>query len=228
MSNNELSQMMDVGVLSSRLCEHPIRVQLAYATAENFIGRPIDGYTPGITDIALMTRDAAASLCQVQNELFQQRIGLCIYDSYRPKRAVADFVEWSKQPVSGKQETDRKAIHYPTLAKKALFELGYVSPESQHCYGNTVDLVLVNEQGEELDHGACYDFMDPLSHQDVTAEQIGADAFHNRKLLATAMMKHGFLTYPYEFWHFNYKHKLITQPVDVVITEDLRGLNVAL
>ena len=84
MSNNALSQMMDVGVLSSRLCEHPIQVQLAYATAENFIGRPINGYTPGVTDIALMTRDAAASLCQVQNELWEQRLGLCIYDFLPP------------------------------------------------------------------------------------------------------------------------------------------------
>ena len=137
-------------------------------------------------------------------------------------------MEWSKQPVSGPQETARKAIHYPNLEKQAMFELGYVSPESQHCYGHTVDLVVVNEYGEELNHGACFDFMDKLSHIDVTAADIGEEAFRVRSLLAAAMIKHGFLTYPFEFWHFNYKHKLITQPVDVAITADLKGLNVAL
>lgn len=227
MSNHHLDQLMDVGALSAKSCSRPIQVHLAYATAENFIGRPIDGYIPGVTDIALMTRDAAAALCQVQNELNQHGYGLRIYDSYRPQRAVRDFVQWSKLPIAGDFELARKAIHYPTLKKQAMFELGYVSPESQHCYGHTVDLVLVDEQGQELNHGACFDFMDPLSHLDVTAEQVGEQALQTRQRLAAAMVKFGFITYPYEFWHFNFNNKLINEPVDVVISAELKGLNVA-
>jgi zinc D-Ala-D-Ala dipeptidase len=226
MSNSILNQLTDVGALSKKNCSRPIQVQLAYATPENFIGRPIDGYIPGVTDIALMTNDAAVALCQVQNELVRQGYGLLIYDSYRPQRAVRDFVQWSKQPVAGDFELARKTIHYPRIEKRAMFELGYVSAESQHCYGHTVDLVLVDAAGKELNHGACFDFMDPLSHLDVTAAQIGAEALQTRQILATAMQKYGFLTYPYEFWHFNFNNKLVNEPVDVVISTELKGLNV--
>jgi D-alanyl-D-alanine dipeptidase len=224
--NNHLNQLMDVGALSAKNCSRPIQVQLAYATADNFTGRPIDGYVPGVTDISLMTFDAAKALCQVQNDLVQRGFGLLNYDSYRPARAVRDFVEWSKQPVAGDFELARKTIHYPRIEKRAMFELGYVSAESQHCYGHTVDLVLTDGNGQELSHGACFDFMDPLSHLDVTATQIGAEALANRQILATTMEKYGFLTYPYEFWHFNFNNKLINEPVDIVISTDLKGLNV--
>ncbi|MES2218796.1 MAG: M15 family metallopeptidase [Pseudomonadota bacterium] len=226
MSDNYLNHLTDVGALSTKNCSRPIQVKLAYATPENFIGRPIKGYTPGVTDIALMTRDAAASLCEVQNELTQQHLGLLIYDSYRPRRAVLDFVEWSKLPVANDFELTRKAIHYPHIAKADMFELGYVSANSQHCYGHTVDLVLIDEKGNELNHGACFDFMDKLSHLDVTAQQIGEEALHNRNLLASTMRKFGFLTYPYEFWHFNFNNKMINDPMDIAITADLKGLNV--
>jgi zinc D-Ala-D-Ala dipeptidase len=227
MSSSEyLKQLVDVVALSAKNCARPIRANLAYATSENFIGRPIVGYTPGVTDLALMTKDAAESLCQVQNELVENhQVSLLIYDSYRPARAVADFVQWSRQAVAGDFELARKALHYPHIEKRKMFELGYVSENSQHCYGHTVDLVLTDIAGNELDHGACFDFMDVLSHLDVTATQIGEPALLNRVILAEAMQKFGFLTYPFEYWHFNFGNKLINEPMDFVIDAGFKGWN---
>lgn len=224
--NHYLKQLIDVAALSVNKCARPIKAYLAYATNENFIGRPIVGYTPGVTDLALMTRDAAEALCQVQNELVENhQVSLLIYDSYRPAQAVADFVKWSHQAPAGDFELARKAVHYPHIEKRRMFELGYVSENSQHCYGHTVDLVLTDIAGNELDHGACFDFMDTLSHIDITAAQIGEPALLNRVVLANAMMKFGFLTYPYEYWHFNFNNKLVNEPMNIEITADLKGLN---
>lgn len=100
-----LSKMTDVIALSKKLCTRPIEAQLAYATKENFVGSIIDGYTPGLIDLALMTKEAAAALCEVQNDLLKNHdLGLRIYDSYRPKRAVLHFVRWSKEAVADDEQ----------------------------------------------------------------------------------------------------------------------------
>lgn len=230
MSSNEMirTQLVDVGALSRQLCPRPIQVNLVYATSKNLVGRPIDGYTPGVTDVALLTKIPAEALCKVQNELLETyNYGLLIYDSYRPKRAVKDFMGWSTQPVAndsaGLYELERKAKHYPHINKNQLFDLGYVSADSQHCYGHTVDLVLIDENGIELNLGARFDFMDKLSHITATADEIGEEALRNRKILSDAMQRHGFIPYEYEFWHFSHKDKTIHEPIDIVITAELRG-----
>ena len=222
-----LDKLVDVVALSHKRCSRPIAAQLVYATPDNFLGRTVAAYTPGVTDFALLTKEAADSLCQVQNELLtQHNLGLLIYDSYRPKTAVLDFVHFSKAPIHSDYELARKQIHYPHIEKNQFFDLGYVAEDSQHCYGNTVDLVLVDTQDKELNHGACFDYMDELSHINRTAADIGAEALKNRTILSDAMQKFGFLTYPYEFWHYSFKEKSVHTPMDFPITEELRGLNV--
>jgi len=226
----ELAQLVDVIALSKKSCERPMLANLVYATKKNFIGRPIAGYTPGVTDFALLTRDSAIALCQVQNELLEKyNYGLLIYDTYRPKSAVLDFMQWSKQPVSddadGHCELERKQKHYPHIEKNRLFALGYLSETSQHCFGHTVDLVLIDKEGAELNLGARFDFMDEISHLSATAKEIGEEAMRNRHILTSTMEKYGFASYVYEFWHFSYCEKAIADPMDITITADLKNLS---
>jgi D-alanyl-D-alanine dipeptidase len=227
----QLSDLIDVVALSEKLCKQPMFVELVYATRRNFVGTVIDGYTKDVTDLALLTREAAEALCAVQNDLLKNHdLGLLVYDSYRPKRAVMHFVRWSGEPVAddedGKFELTRKEKHYPHIEKSRMFELGYVSKDSQHCYGHTVDLVLVDRDGNELDHGARFDFMDPLSHLVASVDDIGATAIRNRKILSDTMQKYGFVPYEFEYWHFSFKDKTIHEPMDFEITEEMKGLNV--
>lgn len=227
-TNPYLNHLVDVVALSKQQCATPILAKLSYAGTDNFIGRHIKGYTPGVNDFALLTKDAGKALCAVQNELINDhQMRLLIYDTYRPRRAVLDFVDWSKQPIDkNSRELSRKAIHYPRIEKSQMFELGYVSANSNHCFGHTVDLVLTDANGQELEHGACYDFMDRLSHIDVTADQIGDEAWRHREILSAAMQRQGFVPYKYEYWHFHFNHRLIDEPMDFEITPELRGLNV--
>lgn len=219
--------LIDVIKLSGQVCSQPIRAYLKYATEKNFVGRPIAGYEPGFTDIALLTPKAATDLCYVQNSLHKNHgMGLLVYDAYRPKRAVHDFLLWSKLPPASDFELERKAKHYPHIEKHQLFDLGYIMEDSNHCYGNTVDVVLVDiKTGKALEMGARFDFMDEQSHIDADSLSIGEQAFRHRQILQSAMIEYGFEPYHEEFWHFSHGGKAgreVEEPMDIEICRRLK------
>lgn len=223
-----LNILVDTIALSRQRCPRPIVGDLVYATAENFVGRVIDGYSADISDVCLLTKSAAIDLCNVQNYLLQNHdLGLLVYDAYRPHRAVKDFARWFKAPASEK-EIARKKIHYPHVEKSELEELGYVAGDtSRHNFGFAVDLVLFDLNKEEaLPMGACFDYFDELSHANVRWDVIGMEAYNNRKILTDAMLAHNFLSYEYEFWHFDHTSREVQEPIDIPITKELRNLNV--
>jgi D-alanyl-D-alanine dipeptidase len=172
-------------------------VEMRYAGSHNFVAAPVDGYQ---ASVCLLTRQAAQALAQVQRDLAAQKLGLKVFDCYRPARAVAHFVRWARDVRDAKA----KAEFYPAVDKRDLFRLGYISPQSGHSRGSTVDISLVRlvDGGEpvELDMGTPFDTFSPRSWPSDTA--VGADARKNRALLADAMRRHGFVRYVKEWWHF--------------------------
>jgi D-alanyl-D-alanine dipeptidase len=171
-------------------------VDMRYAGAHNFVGAPVDGYDQ---PLCLLTRQAAQALARVQRDLAGQRLGLKVFDCYRPRRAVAHFVRWTRDI----RDTKAKAEFYPTVDKRQLFSLGYISPQSGHSRGSTVDITLVRLDGAEpieLDMGTPFDTFSPRSWPSDTT--VGAEARRNRALLADAMRRHGFVRYVKEWWHF--------------------------
>lgn len=220
--------LVDVIQLSKIRCKQPIRGDLKYATWENFVGRVITGYSPDARDICLLTHTAAEMLCKVQDYLFSNyHYNLLIFDAYRPLRTVKDWAEWFKQPPANDYELERKKIHYPHLEKKQLAEFGYIADAvSKHCFGATVDLVLINADGKELDMGVCFDYFDELAHPTATADQIGEHAVKNRQILAEAMQRYGFHPYAKEYWHFDHEKVGVIEPMDIPITSDLRGIGI--
>jgi D-alanyl-D-alanine dipeptidase len=210
--------LIDAARLSRTHCPQIIQCQLAYATKENFLGRIVDGYHHEALDLCLMTPKAAENLCKIQNELNKDGLGLFVFDAYRPLRAVRDFMNWFEQPPAGPYELARKAIHYPHLPKNELSKHGYVASDvSQHCFGATIDLSLIDLKiGQLLNMGTCFDYFDPISHATVTAEEIGIEAFNNRQLLAKVMQSYGFMPYEKEYWHFD-GEKEVHEPIDIEI-----------
>ena len=71
-----------------------------------------------------------------------------------------------------------------------------------HSTGGAVDLVLVDEDGEELDMGSALNEEGPLMRTD--ADGILSEAKANRCTLLETMASAGFVNYPYEWWHFSY------------------------
>lgn len=221
--------LVDVIALSNIKCSAPIEGKLAYATAENFVGRVIDGYCLKAQEICLMTEKSASALCVVQNDLLKQQIGIFIYDAYRPLRAVKDFVRWFHEPVTENIERQRKKIHYPDLEKTDLARLGYLAESvSRHNFGHVVDLVLIDITTKLfLDMGTCFDFFGEISHATATENQIGIEAYRNRRLLTDTMQRYGFIPHAKEFWHFEYKDQDVAEPLDIPIVAELKNLNIS-
>jgi D-alanyl-D-alanine dipeptidase len=171
-----------------------IKVDLRYFSDNNFLGKPVDGYKK---EVAILTVQAAEALKNAQEELKQYNLSIMIYDSYRPQTAVNHFVSWARDL----NDTINKIAFYPKVKKQHLFQEGYISSQSGHSRGSTMDITLVDiNTCEPLDMGSPYDFFGPeswIANNDLTAQQRA-----NRMLLQTIMLKHGFRYYTKEWWHF--------------------------
>jgi len=169
-------------------------VNARYAGSDNFVGAPVDGY---LVPRVVLTTPAATALRQVAKTLAPFGLGLKVFDGYRPQTAVNHFMRWA----TDLQDTRTKEAHYPRVAKKNLFQEGYIAEKSGHSRGSTVDLTLVNlADGNELAMGTPFDFFGPESWPDY--RQLDAQTRANRALLQQVMLRGGFRALAQEWWHF--------------------------
>jgi len=195
-------------------------LEIRYSTTFNFTGERIHGYE---RPTALLTKEAAAALKAVSDDVKKQGFRIKIYDAYRPQRAVTHFVKWAKDM----DNMQMKAYFYPNVDKSRLFADGYIAEKSGHSRGSTVDLTLFDmASGKDVDMGGNFDWFGRESHPDWCGDtktgqytgsfpgstpphggQINAVQFRNRMILRQAMMRHGFKPYPEEWWHFTLENE---------------------
>ncbi|HWK05826.1 MAG TPA: M15 family metallopeptidase [Puia sp.] len=153
-----------------------ITLDIRYATANNLMHRPM--YS--IAD-AFMRRPAAEALRDIEEELKPMGLGLKIYDGYRPYNVTVVFYE---------------AYH-----DSAFVASPYTG--SRHNRGCAVDLTLIDRKtGKELYMPTPYDAF--TKQASATYANLPDSALKNRQLLQDVMLKHGFVIYPDEWWHFDY------------------------
>ena len=171
-----------------------IKFDIKYATADNFIGRPLAGYQ---ANVCIVTQALAEVLSQIQAHIKKQNLELMIYEAYRPQQASEDILRWC-QDLSGQAN---KAIYYPNVDKNELHRQQYIMQYSAHTRGSTVDLTLLDRTtGMSLDMGTRFDFFGELSHPD--NKNIASAAYTYRQYLRTLMTQYGFSGIPTEWWHF--------------------------
>jgi zinc D-Ala-D-Ala dipeptidase len=94
---------------------------------------------------------------------------------------------------------------YPSfdLFRRRLAALIAMSPGvGTHCCGSAVDIsVLARDGSAEIDRGAPY--LEMSEKTPMGSPFISAQASRNREEITAIMARHGFMTYPYEFWHYN-------------------------
>lgn len=194
---------------------------MRYATAHDFLGRPVAGYRQ---PICLLTRPAAHALHRAQQSLLHRGYSLKVYDCYRPQRAVDDFVAWAKNPADQRM----KAEFYPRQDKADLFTDGYIASRSGHSRGGTVDLTIVMPPtrstppyrpgqrlvpcyapqaqrfpDDSIDMGTGFDCFDTLAH--TLDPRVTGTRRANRLMLKDTMAAAGFTGLAEEWWHFSYR-----------------------
>jgi D-alanyl-D-alanine dipeptidase len=208
------------GFVYLRDVDPTILQDIRYASFNNFVGHPLNGYA---APECVLRRDVAQALKQVQADLAASHYLLKVYDCYRPTSAVRAMAQWAHD---GAQPGPTKRF-FPRASKNALFALGYIASVSRHSSGTAIDLTVVEAPGtpaapfdpsaqygpcngpaadrapdNSLDMGTGYDCLDVMSYTHsaaVTAEQRA-----RRAVLASAMARRGFANYFREWWHFAY------------------------
>jgi D-alanyl-D-alanine dipeptidase len=156
-----------------------IKLDIRYATANNFLGRPV--YKEAR---AFLQRPAAEALVRANKSLRERGYGLIIHDGYRPWSVTKIF--WDATPADKKQ-----FVADP-------------SQGSRHNRGCAVDLSLYDlKTGKEVVMPSEYDEMTERSHINYKG---GSDESRRlRDLLRVAMEGEGFAVYEPEWWHYDYK-----------------------
>lgn len=213
------AQSLPGGFVYLRDIDSSVIQDMRYATSNNFVGHPLAGYQAGE---CVVKRDVGLRLKNVQQELARQKLSLKMFDCYRPTRAVADMVKWSRNG----RETPAERRYNPAFRKADLFRLGYIATYSGHSTGSALDLTLVDLTADNsatfdpaksyadctapvekrapegsIDMGTGYDCSDVKSH--TASPAITPEQRKWRNTLVAAMRKQGFVNYSKEWWHFS-------------------------
>jgi zinc D-Ala-D-Ala dipeptidase len=210
-----------------------IEIEIRYSSNWNFVGRPITGYK---ANKCYLTKEAAQALSEAQEKLIPQGYSLLVLDCYRPKRAVADFMNWSEKIKDLKMEK----IFYPEMEKSKLIEKGFIGDKSGHSRGSAVDITLIKKEPVAQSEAAVpvavaegklrfqEDEVDCRQQKNITAttqldmgttfdcfsklavtksRAILKEAQENRKILKQAVEQVGFVNDPKKWWHFTLKNE---------------------
>ena len=153
-----------------------IEVELMYATENNFTGQVIYDF-----DDAWLRYGTVKKLARVQKKLEKHGARLKIWDAFRP--VSAQFRLWEICP-------DARYVSNPNK--------GF----SSHSRGNTVDVTLIDGDGNELVMPTGFDNFTKLADRNYSDVKDKAAAA-NVRMLEKSMSECGFKPYFNEWWHYS-------------------------
>ena len=163
-----------------------IRVDLKYATKDNFIGANMYGQLRR----AYLHPNLAKALARAQQALTKERPGyrFLIYDAARP------------------QSVQRRMYQAVAGTPKKIY---VAAPErgGRHNYGVAVDLTIIDASGKPLDMGSPFDHFGEEAHLGNEEARVRAGIFNkevpaNRSLMRRLLGAEGLRPYDKEWWHY--------------------------
>ena len=151
------------------------RQELLYATDRNFTGQVIYDFTD-----AYLRYGTVKKLIAVSEDLAQLGLSLKIWDGFRPVSAQSRLWEVCPDPA---------------------FVANPQKGHSSHSRGSTVDITLVDTDGNELEMPTGFDDFSKKADRDYS--DCTEAAASRAELLEILMEKHGFRGYSAEWWHFS-------------------------
>ena len=185
-----MAQYLDsLGFVNIAVEDPSIRINLKYATADNFVGEVL------YKDLheAYLHPKAMECLKKAQANLKEKHpnYSLIVYDAARPMSV--------QQQMWNKVKTTKNKNYVSNPANGG----------GLHNYGLAVDISIVDENGKALDMGTPFDFFGIEAHTSdeptlVAKGKITEEQRQNRLLLRGVMREAGFRPLQSEWWHFNY------------------------
>src|SRR5437773_8756335 len=164
-----------------RALDPSIRIEMPYATRHNFTGVALYPVAR-----CLLRREVAERLVRVQRRLAAERLGLLVWDCYRPFRVQQRL--WALVP-------DARYVAEPVVRD------GRPVAGSKHNRGAAVDLTLVDAAGRPLEMPTGFDDFSERDHRGWAGTSPAAR--RNLARLEEAMATEGFELLPPAWKHFN-------------------------
>ncbi len=161
-------------------------LDIRYATAQNFVGRPLYAKAR-----CLLLPGVAKRLAKAQALLRAKGYALKVYDCYRPRSIQRAL--WEAHPVRGEVA--------PPGGKG-----------SNHNRGAAVDVGLARLDGGDVAMPTEYDDFSEAAW--AASERPSAEAKRHRAILQDAMRRAGFTTIKREWWHFDAPEGREAAPLD--------------
>ena len=180
------SLMRANGMVDIQQVAPDIRVDLKYATKDNFIGANMYGQLHR----AYLHPNLAKALARAQQALTKEHPGyrFLIYDAARP------------------QSVQRRMYQAVAGTPKKIY---VAAPErgGRHNYGVAVDLTIVDASGKPLDMGSPFDHFGEEAHLGNEEARVRAGIFNkevpaNRSLMRRLLGAEGLRPYDKEWWHY--------------------------
>ena len=180
------SLMRANGMVDIQQVAPDIRVELKYATKDNFIGANMYGQLHR----AYLHPNLAKALARAQQALTKERPGyrFLIYDAARP------------------QSVQRRMYQAVAGTPKKIY---VAAPErgGRHNYGVAVDLTIIDASGKPLDMGSPFDHFGEEAHLGNEETRVRAGIFNkevpaNRSLMRRLLGAEGLRPYDKEWWHY--------------------------
>lgn len=185
--------LVDLKVLDGTL-----KLDIRYATAQNFLGRPV--YSEAR---AFLRPEPARALVAAQAALAANGYGLIVFDAYRPLSVTRLF--WNELPPE-----KRRFVANPARG-------------SNHNRGCAVDVSLYDRaSGREVAMPSAYDEMSARASPDYTGGP--EETRRNRDLLRSTLEASGFRVNRGEWWHFDHGECARYEVLDLTFAEVEAGL----
>ncbi|MBU2019828.1 MAG: M15 family metallopeptidase [Bacteroidetes bacterium] len=188
-----IKNLVDVQLLNA-----DIKVDLKYATKDNFVGKILYDTLRK----AYLQKDVAERLAACQDFLtrLKPEYTLLIYDAMRPRKVQE--IMWNALDTIPSQQRG-KFVSNPRQG-------------SVHNYGAAVDVTICDPKGNPLDMGAKYDEIGKIAYpsmenQFLKSGQLTQNQIDNRVLLRKIMRRGKFINIPTEWWHFNAYPRIVVK-----------------
>lgn len=183
-----IAKFMAADLVNVHKLDPSIQADLRYGTANNFLEKDLYG---GLNQCYLQ-EEVAKMLSKAQEFLKekQPRLSLLVLDCARPRSVQKEMWE----AVKGTEQ--EQYVAFPG------------GGGSNHNYGASIDVTIVDSDGKQLDMGTPYDFFgekaQPRHHQKYLDNgELTLEHITNRERLREVMRKAGFIPIETEWWHFN-------------------------